>query len=188
MKTKKEKTPYKRYGLQNQVTTQEISIKIKDLGITEPSIFYRDYRGSKDEEIEMNKEPYFNPDNVNCYTVAELGEIFNPKDGFYTIRSLPSGKWVCICECDEDLQEEADTEADARGKMLCCLKENNLKFRMNVLNKFFKNIKVNFYAMDIAGKIKRQTEQQTGLKMKDEHFLALFNKTKELIRHGDKIT
>ena len=125
--------------LQQQVTSQEISIKMKDLGITEPSIFYRDYRGSKDNEIEMNKEPYFNPDNVNAYTVAELGEmlpqILKIKGIKYQLFiSVGLDKqWFVVYANEKDYHDNAPIkfmmchhEADARAKMLIYLKENNL--------------------------------------------------------------
>jgi hypothetical protein len=79
----------------------------------------------------MNKEQYFNPDNVNAYTVAELGEML--KD----IQNQIDCGDVCYdltFESEKSLigwggnshEESADTEADARAKMLIYLKENNL--------------------------------------------------------------
>lgn len=62
-------------GLKNQVTSVGLSNKIHDLGITTPSVFYREWQGAKEGEIQTwNSEgkPEHCPDNVNCYTVAEL--------------------------------------------------------------------------------------------------------------------
>lgn len=120
--------------LENQVTSPEISNKLKDLGVTTPGIFLRDYRGSKADEIEESTEPGYFIDGVNCYTVAELGEMLPEIDGLMMFQDRAGDShrvWYANMEDEEypfdfDNAQIANTEADARGKMLIYLLENKL--------------------------------------------------------------
>ena len=60
--------------LKRQVTGVDISIKLHELRFTKPSLFYREWTGAKENEIESWKDnkAWYGVDNVNCYTVAEL--------------------------------------------------------------------------------------------------------------------
>ena len=120
--------------LKNQVTSVDLSNKIHELGITTPSIFYREWTGAKALEIEMweSLTGDYCPDNINCYTAEELGEMLpkyfeskkcfdeNTKKHFYLI-SCQEAKFE-----GNPLFIDEETEADARAKMLIYLKEKNL--------------------------------------------------------------
>jgi hypothetical protein len=120
--------------LENQVTDVETSNRMHELGFTEPSIFYRDWTGAKEDEILQWEKPSYCPDNVNCYTVAELGEML--PEGFITQKA--GRQWDCygariywdeVNSGDEKaraMEFFADTEANARAKMLIYLKEQKL--------------------------------------------------------------
>jgi hypothetical protein len=119
--------------LHNQVTSPELSNKLHQIGLTAPSVFCRDWTGAKPDEIEYDKnfEPYYCEDNVNCYTASELGNLLPP--GYQSNRVGPLSnnpaqkqyEWrswhLTLDSCFF-----ADTEADARAKMLIYLIENNL--------------------------------------------------------------
>jgi hypothetical protein len=124
--------------LHEQLASPELSNKLHQLGVTRPSVFWRDWTGSKSEELEWaeNFEPLLCEDNVNCYSVAELGEMlprYIVKDGLslelIIIRSSvwrlnygdPSCKGSIVFTAGND-----DSEADARAKMLIYLIENRL--------------------------------------------------------------
>lgn len=71
--------------LHEQLTSPEVSNWLRQLGVTAPSVFWRDWTGSKSEELEWaeNFEP-FCEDNLNCYSEAELAELlprYIVKDG-----------------------------------------------------------------------------------------------------------
>ena len=112
--------------LENQVTSVLLSNKIHELGVTSPSMFYRDSTKSSESAIEIwdEKDGDYCPDNVNCYTVAELGEIllkaFN-KLGRIEIND-PRGRYGRLAKKMYNLEDEAN----ARAKMLIYLLENNL--------------------------------------------------------------
>lgn len=124
--------------LEKQVTSIDLSNKLKKLGLTKPSIYFRDWTGAKEDEIEQNPEPLYNLDNVNCYTVAELGEMLPKTENIVTMY-LGNGYVQTAIQGDIDLGEGlatrwgavgkcilGDTEADARAKMLIYLLENKL--------------------------------------------------------------
>lgn len=114
--------------IKDQVTNVELSNKLKDLGVVYPSLFFRDSRKSNDEDVEAftNYQEYHSPDNVNCFTVAELGEML--PDGFATHIMLNEfkGQWRCVANLrlKEVPDVIAQNEADARGLMLIALIEN----------------------------------------------------------------
>ncbi len=118
--------------LEQQVCSLELAIKLKKLGVTAPSIFFFEWTGAKPNEIEQNTEPCYNLDNVNAYTVAELGEIMKGKGmGTSAYASIGETWWVAGGEWDVGKQkythtEQADNEADARAKTLIYLLEHNL--------------------------------------------------------------
>lgn len=118
--------------LQQQVTSLELSKRLKELGVKQWSLFYWSIADDrKTMEIryqtyvsEVNEEtvPYY-----SAFTVAELGEMF-PQE--YTSQKglIYGGYWVCgIWNVQEEQElQKARTEADARAKMLIYLLENNL--------------------------------------------------------------
>jgi hypothetical protein len=130
--------------LHEQVTSPDLSNKLHQLGVTAPSVFWRDYAGSEPDELEwaQNFEPYYCEDNVNCYSVAELGEML-PKDvrfwtGIKTKKRRANAQHLHIFHGNgwmvnytgggarENYTQHADTEADAHAKMLIYLIENKI--------------------------------------------------------------
>jgi hypothetical protein len=63
--------------LKKQVTSVKISLHLKELGFTEPSRYFREWIGSKADEIYAcgNYRKEYCVDNVNCYTADELGRV-----------------------------------------------------------------------------------------------------------------
>ncbi|HDY66241.1 MAG TPA: hypothetical protein ENH85_00465 [Candidatus Scalindua sp.] len=106
--------------LQDQVSNVELSNKLKKLGVVKPSLFFRDWTGAKEDAIEMNEKPEFNLDNVNCYSVAELGEMLPD----HTPSDKERGEWYIFIGGHSPAK--AKTEANARAKMLIYLIENGL--------------------------------------------------------------
>lgn len=111
--------------IENQVCSLELATKIHKLGITTPSIFYSDSSKSKNSEIEMWGKPDYCPDNINRYTVAELGEMLIPHVFLEMTNNLEKGITL-VASGKEKHHEYATTEADARAKMLVYLLENKL--------------------------------------------------------------
>ena len=121
--------------LENQVTNVKLSNKLHELGVTEPSLFFRDSTKSKEEDIEFWGKPDYCPDNVACYTTAELGEIL--PEGLFTDKGAESKDWMgCFARFSKFNRisdgESVDsfslerTEANARAKLLIyVLKQKN---------------------------------------------------------------
>jgi len=127
--------------LHEQLTSPELSNKLHQLGVTKPSVFWRDWTGSKSEELEWaeNFEPFLCEDNVNCYSVAELGEILPQtltikKTKYQLFVSVALDKqWFVVYANVDDYHDNAPikfmmchNEADALAKMLIYLIENRL--------------------------------------------------------------
>ena len=112
--------------LENQVVSLELSVKIHNLGITAPSLFYTDSSKSKNDEIEMWDKPDYCPDNINRYTVAELGEML-PRN-VYTTKMHDEWQVDWDNGYDEPTWKyiSCNTEVNARAKMLCFLIENGI--------------------------------------------------------------
>ena len=124
--------------LEKQVSSLELSQKLKELGVKQESLFQHNLL----EKEYVYRITYGNPktntfgrkfiDTVSAFTVAELGEIL-PK-GYFS--SKQGDNWVCnpslnksfgiVMNNRERIQFFADTEADARAKMLVYLLENKL--------------------------------------------------------------
>jgi hypothetical protein len=120
--------------LEQQVTSLELSKRLKELGVRQESLFY--FFGNKAELEAMRG--YGGPEillegdyswavRVSAFTVAEIGEMLPP--------GMPSAhgkgmKWICFNEFKRSPQEgylmTGDTETDARAKMLIYLLENKL--------------------------------------------------------------
>lgn len=140
--------------LEQQVASLEISMRLKKLGVKQESLFVwkipTKYGTSSLEEGE-NRITFKSPDEAylankygTCeplhweekyyyaaFTVAELGEML--KDGLMGGHFRSAGnRWTCEYEpihpqgLSKTHIEIANTEADARGKMLIYLIENNL--------------------------------------------------------------
>lgn len=123
-------------NLENQVTSLELSKKLKELGVKQESLFwwYRKYRPNYHlyTSIELS-EIEAGIDRVSAFTVAELGEVImkwewdcpeKDREGWLWKEWRPGVAMIphyIINQPDEDI-----TEADARAKMLVYLLENKL--------------------------------------------------------------
>ena len=126
--------------IENQVVSLELAKKMKELGFGQESEWYwviNQDSAFTDWCLESQRYiKYYKKDNKEyypAYTVAELGEML-PKiiENLYKLEIWYRGN-NCIVEypandyTDCKLHRvEADTEANARAKMLIWLKENNL--------------------------------------------------------------
>ena len=121
--------------LEKQVTSLELSKRIKELGVKQESLFW--WHRSWDNINKKENEPYilFNnyeilESDFSAFTVAELGELLNEianridcGDTWYHLAGQK--KWTV--GWGGDMHEElSDTEADARAKLLIYLLENKL--------------------------------------------------------------
>ena len=117
--------------LENQVCSLELAKKLKELGGKQESLFYWHLDGDDEWELVMEKDVF--PQVLDfCYpafTVAELGEML-PEE----IHTFKLSDEFC-CESNQpdyfpkgksNLFFTADTEANARAKMLIYLLENKL--------------------------------------------------------------
>lgn len=122
--------------LEQQVTSLEISTRLKELGVKQDGLFnWANYisqpprnesswtlhiAGSDDWANEQARE------HISAFTVAELGEMLRPTT--WTVVSRPIGnQWGAYTPtCEKWGEHYANTEADARGKMLIYILENNL--------------------------------------------------------------
>jgi len=140
--------------LEQQVTSLEISKRLKELGVNQESLFKWNFplktkdekeygypdsefepRLFTEEQWELYAEDYNPPVSVmySAFTVAELGEMLKntgyQKDGNGYFRNTFWFKDAWYSSMDTDNKTPAitaDTEADARGKMLIYLLENKL--------------------------------------------------------------
>lgn len=125
--------------LENQVTSLEISKRLKELGVRQESLWYWNAQG----ELE-----YANPEtwvgyttDFSAFTVAELGEmlpweILGTRRSELTITKDGTKKpFSCYYEVTDvdtpnpilgNVRFEDESEANARGKMLIYLLENKL--------------------------------------------------------------
>jgi len=114
---------------EDHLTSLELSKHLKKLGVKQESVWYwwkaghifveeARYAGRQWEKL------------ASAFTVAELGELL--PDDFYTTKDTTTGKtiWGCAHYTSSYKLEypllEANTEADARAKMLIYLREKQL--------------------------------------------------------------
>src|SRR3990167_9294177 len=79
--------------LKHQVCNIKLATQLKELGVTFPSIFFFEWTGAKPDEIEMNNGAYHNIDNVNTFTVSELGVMLPQQTGS---QQIEKGEWSCV--------------------------------------------------------------------------------------------
>lgn len=111
--------------LENQVVSLELAKKLKELGVKQESL-YNWLVASDGARLMKNPvlDTYRYFEQSSAFTVAELGEMLPRK--FYSER-YNNGQFYC--QRNDGLHnhnEYADTEADARAKMLIYLLENKL--------------------------------------------------------------
>lgn len=112
--------------LKNQVVSLGLAKKLKELGIKQGSLFHWcHYKQEKKWFITFNIEASkaIDLDDIySAFTVAELGEMLPIET-----RSVYLGGSGWICQNNHYKEHfYAETEADARAKMLVYLKENKL--------------------------------------------------------------
>lgn len=128
-------------GIEWQVSSLELSKRLKELGVKQESVFkycggHTDYHDSDEGVFELcpntdllDDDEYCHTAEMTCeftisaFTVAELGEMLPKNLPWTSITGYLQRSWSCEIT---NHREGADTEADARAKMLIYLLENNL--------------------------------------------------------------
>ena len=122
--------------LENQVVSLELAREMKELGFKQKSLFW--WQDCEEGTIELRYDKtdtnYGIPvqAHYSAYTVAELGEMFERDFKIHSGKTV-NCKELYYCSFMESENGGnkinwfgADTEADARAKMLIYLKKNNL--------------------------------------------------------------
>lgn len=126
--------------LEQQVVSLELAKKLKELGVKQESLFYwvKEYYDPLPLRVVDTKWnviwlaelvdtiSYTKRENLSAFTVAELGLLlpYNTVSGRY--EEFAGEEWNCENSVLNVFNIRADTEADARAKMLCYLLENKL--------------------------------------------------------------
>ena len=116
--------------LQSQVSSLELSKKLKELGVKQDSLFYWMPRGDKDK-WNVEKSGWDNkPEgiyDISAFTVAELGEILSffdeEKTDEHGFDEFQMSQFVSE---DQTVSSGDANEANARAKLLIHLIENDL--------------------------------------------------------------
>jgi len=108
--------------LENQVCSLELAKKLKKLGIKQKSLWWwRDFPNSPELTEDMLGIP--NEIEYSAFTVAELGKMLKGTGCWSLV-----GETLCTCNYTDGQRIEnelvANTEANARAKMLIWLIEN----------------------------------------------------------------
>lgn len=132
--------------LKDQVCSLELAQKLKELGVKQESLFYWwVFKNRKkvviehqlhDPQCSYQRYDYRTPTtSCSAFTVAELGEML-PLDVHDEIRGIinlyifkrTENEWAIYYQNRDEvvLAQIAETEADARAKMLIYLTENKL--------------------------------------------------------------
>lgn len=113
-------------GIEWQVSSLELSKKLKELGVPQESLFVWDtVQQIVSRRSHVTDEEWY----IAAFTVAELGEMLPFRYQLHTYPLVLNGKpaWDCTSNTDVEFPPMfTDTEADARVKMLIYLIENNL--------------------------------------------------------------
>lgn len=127
--------------LENQVTSLELSKRLKELGVKQDSLFWWCHSEQKNfQTVEVPFHIIFGQDGwvkdflVAAFTVAELGEMYGdvmnslPRGGEVLMSAKYDGEWRCGVNRGRGKHAlfSAATEADARAKTLIYLLENKL--------------------------------------------------------------
>lgn len=125
--------------LEQQVTSLEISKRLKELGVKQGSIFVWQ-QPTKWHQHEVIPKPRIRKQlTVSAFTVAELGEMLPKNENIVTMFFSNGHCQIAFQDTPFKIGKtqvsrwgaagqgiEAPTEADARGKMLIYLLENHL--------------------------------------------------------------
>src|SRR5687768_259896 len=109
--------------IESQVTSLEISRRLKELGVEQETLWYWSHIDGKYILV-------LNHGENHAFTVAELGEML--PIGVWSTRDKGEEGWRCkVVFHDPRIRPPlhftvANTEADARGKMMIYLIENGL--------------------------------------------------------------
>lgn len=112
--------------LENQVVSLELAQQLKALGVKQDSLFYHVLAGGSYQifsEKEVNNVENFR-DFCSAFTVAELGEMLSHTE-YLTIKRGDTWYGRRTGEGYKQISS-ADTEANARAKMLIHLIKNDL--------------------------------------------------------------
>lgn len=134
--------------IEKQVCSLELAKQLKELGVKQESLWYwengyREYAyGHKNYQKDdgclwrlLNFQPAVSKEYCSAFTVAELGEMLPWRTVSGKIRDMDKleeikiiGYWCDFVnkEDESSTEQRADTEADARAKMLVYLLENRL--------------------------------------------------------------
>jgi len=106
--------------LEQQVCRLGLAKRLKELGVKQDAFLVWD----EDEERICRRELYEHHNYYSAFSVAELGEML-PRDCRLRRSVNEPGKWL-VDALSTDRFFRAETEADARAKMLIYLLENKL--------------------------------------------------------------
>lgn len=123
--------------IEDQVVSLELAKKLKELGVKQESLFVWEAPNTEwgwTDWLVVPTSEQHDLEHYPAYTVAELGEMLAPN---IEQDSIPKPhvtgfdnniEWYTYLEDNAENEAEiiADTEADARAKMLIYLLENNL--------------------------------------------------------------
>lgn len=110
--------------LEQQVVSLDLAKRMKELGFKQESYFSHDItRGKVTTSSYTASHPTLK--SVSAYTVAELGEML-PFGISYELLTAKGEKHWNIGRDGLDIRFVADTEADARAKMLIYLAEKEI--------------------------------------------------------------
>lgn len=117
--------------LEDQVCSLELAKQLKELGVKQEGLYFW-FNGGGAWHIVLNKAGVEEPSKsiFSAFTVAELGEML-PKMENIVVMIFDNGRCqLCLQQTPVEGKVtpifEADTEADARAKMLIYLIENKL--------------------------------------------------------------
>lgn len=125
--------------LENQVVSLELVKKLKELGVKQESLFvwttlalYAHIPGLSEGPVPCVMPVYQNenPNAIPAFTVAELGEMLperarvNGMSDWWSARE--NARWKAQYRYTINTRQEANTEADARAKILIYLLEQGL--------------------------------------------------------------
>jgi hypothetical protein len=108
--------------LVKQVCSLELAKSLKELGVKQESL-YLYWRGNVYTSAHVDGRSLAGKEGIAAPTVAELGEML-PPGAYEVVRDESKRCWIKYEYCDVGFS--ANTEADARSKMLIYLIENKL--------------------------------------------------------------
>lgn len=112
--------------LKDQVCSLELAKRLKELGIKQISLCYWWQHDNDCWDLTVSVYPTSTNNYISAFTVAELGEMLPHMINTY--KGNREWKWECSYNSGNDYHSKsgAETEADARAKMLIYLLENKL--------------------------------------------------------------